>query len=250
MTSGLFNHLIDKEMLRRLFTPAFLQHRYDSYQPGQLVKIALSNPPDFQPGKDWTYTNTGFVLAAMIAEKAAKKTYADLVTQRIIRPLGLSATYVPGAGETRIRGPHATHYSKLSLTPEPQAKLHDVTEMNPSAGWAAGDIVSSTADLDRFFTALLEGKLLPQAQQRAMFATTVVPEGRWTPGSSYGLGMSSVKLSCGTTVWGMGGALPGSWSYAYGTRDATRMLVQNVNGDWNNPIASFTDVLEAEFCTP
>ncbi|MFI6904558.1 hypothetical protein ACIBKY_25080 [Nonomuraea sp. NPDC050394] len=47
---------------------------------------------------------------------------------------------------------------------------------------------------------------------------------------------------------GRPGALPGSWSYAYGTRDATRMLVQNVNGDWKYPVASFTKVLEAEFC--
>ncbi|MEU1390896.1 MULTISPECIES: serine hydrolase domain-containing protein [unclassified Nonomuraea] len=247
MTSGLFNHLNDKQMLTRLAGPGFLKHRYDRYQPQQLVKIGTANAPDFKPGQGWTYTNTGYVLAAMIVEKATGKTYAEQVSQRIIRPLGLTGTHVPGGEEVRIRGPHARHYSTL-YSQEPKPTIYDVTELNPSAGWAAGNIISTAADLDRFFTALLKGRLLPQAQQRQMFAANPVPDGKWIPNTTYGLGMSSVKLSCGTTVWGMGGALQGSWSYAYGTRDATRMLVQNVNGDWNNPIAAFTDVLEAEFC--
>ncbi|MFE0152296.1 serine hydrolase domain-containing protein [Nonomuraea sp. NPDC059007] len=247
MTSGIFNHLIDKEMLTRMYTPAFLKHRFDRYQPEQLIRIATSNPSDFRPGKGWTYTNTGFVLAAMIAEKATGETYAELVHRRIARPLGLTGTYVPAGKEVRIRGPHARHYSMLSAE-ESATKTYDVTELNPSAGWAAGDIVSTAADLDRFFTALLKGRLLPPAQHRQMFATNVVPDGKWIPNTTYGFGVASVKLSCGTTVWGMGGALPGSWSYAYGTRDAARMLVQNVNGDWKYPVASFTNVLEAEFC--
>ncbi|MEV4896190.1 serine hydrolase domain-containing protein [Nonomuraea sp. NPDC055795] len=247
MTSGIFNHLIDKEMLARMYTPAFLKHRFDRYQPRELIKIATSNPSDFRPGQGWTYTNTGFVLAAMIAEKATGKTYAELVRRRIAGPLGLTGTYVPADKEVRIRGPHARHYSLLSAQ-ESQTTTYDVTELNPSAGWAVGDMVSTAADLDRFFTALLKGRLLPQAQHRQMFATSVVPEGKWIPNTTYGFGVASVKLSCGATVWGMGGALPGSWSYAYGTRDASRMLVQNVNGDWKYPVASFTNVLEAEFC--
>ncbi|MFB4273451.1 serine hydrolase domain-containing protein [Nonomuraea sp. GTA35] len=247
MTSGVFNYLNDEKMVARLAGPAFLKHRYDSYRPQQLVMSAMSNAPDFKPGQGWTYSNTGFVLAAMIVEKATGKTFAKQVSQRIIRPLRLTGTYVPGGEEVRIRGPHARHYSTL-FSQDPKPTIYDVTELNPSAGGAAGDMVSTAADLDRFFTALLKGRLLPQAQQRQMFTTNPVPEGKWTPNTTYGLGMSSVKLSCGTTVWGMGGALHGSWSYAYGTRDATRMLVQNVNGDWNNPIAVFTDVLEAEFC--
>lgn len=248
MTSGTFNHFLAKEVQDRVAGPAFLKHRFDRYRPQQLVKIAMSHAPDFKPGQDWTYSNTGYVIAAMIIEKATRKTYAEQVSQRIIQPLGLTGTRVPGDKEVRIRGPHARHYSAL-FSPEPKPTIHDVTELNPSLGWAAGNMVSTAADLDRFFTALLEGRLLHEAQQRKMFATNPVPKGKWIPNTTYGLGMSSVKLSCGATVWGMGGALQGSWSYAYGTRDATRMLIQNVNGDWKDPIDTvFTPVLEAEFC--
>jgi D-alanyl-D-alanine carboxypeptidase len=82
--------------------------------------------------------------------------------------------------------------------------------------------------------------------------TTVATHG-WIDNTTYGLGMSSVTLSCDVTLWGMGGAINGSWSYTYGTRDGTHMLTTNVNGDWAggkwpNPIGIFTDVLHAEFC--
>ena len=86
-----------------------------------------------------------------------------------------------------------------------------------------------------------------------MFMT--IPTHGWIDHSTYGLGMSSVTLACGTTVWGMGGALNGSWAYTYGTRDGGHLLSTNVNGDWaggtwQNPIGVFTDVLQAEFCPP
>jgi D-alanyl-D-alanine carboxypeptidase len=109
-------------------------------------------------------------------------------------------------------------------------------------------MVSTTSDLIRFFQALLRGRLLPPDQQHEMFTTVATPEGMWIPNTTYGLGVSSITLSCSATVWGMGGAINGSLSYTYGTRDGRHMAAQNVNGDWNDPIDIFTQVLEAEFC--
>jgi D-alanyl-D-alanine carboxypeptidase len=117
--------------------------------------------------------------------------------------------------------------------------------------WAAGSMISTAEDLHLFFSALLGGRLLPPSLQREML--TMVSTRDWIPHTSYGLGVSSVTLPCGVTVWGMGGAMFGSWSYTYGTRDGTHLLVTNVNSDWatgpwNDPIGVFTDVLQAEFC--
>src|SRR5919206_1772061 len=103
------------------------------------------------------------------------------------------------------------------MNPAPDAEIHDGTELDSSMFWAAGGMISTTEDLHRFFRALLGGRLLPPAQQEEMFA--VVPTKDWIPGTAYSLGISSVTLPCGATVWGMGGAIFGSWSYAYGTRD-------------------------------
>ncbi|MEU8109187.1 serine hydrolase domain-containing protein [Nonomuraea muscovyensis] len=242
-TSGIFNYGNDKEFFATGQGEAWFEHRYDTYTPEQLVKIGLANPPYFEPGRGFGYSNTNYVLAAMIVEKATGRTYGEELTRRIFRPLGLTGTYLPG-GEAKIRGSHPRHYSTL-FSPDADPKIHDATEMNQSFAWAAGGIVSTTGDLQRFFGALLGGRLLPPAQQREMF--TMVKTQNWIPGTTYGLGVFSQKLSCGVTVWGNAGATYGSWTYAMGSRDGKRMVTSHVNGDWSG-LGVFNDVLAAEFC--
>ncbi|MFF4293900.1 serine hydrolase domain-containing protein [Streptomyces vinaceus] len=244
-TSGIYDYVNDKVMSDRGTGTPFLRHRFDSYSPEEIVRIGVSNPPRFAPGTDWGYSNTPYFLAGMIIERVTGRPLADAIDRRIARPLGLTATYLPRGDEPVLRGPHGRHYSKLMLS-DPGAAVYDVTELNPSWGWAAGGVVSTTGDLDRFFGALLGGRLLPPAQQQEMF--TMVPTKNWIPDTAYGLGIASQRLSCGVTVWGMGGAINGSWTYTFGTRSGTRMVSVNSNGDWNYPIAAFTDLLQAEFC--
>ncbi|UGY93709.1 serine hydrolase domain-containing protein [Streptomyces gobiensis] len=241
-TSGLFNYTADPEMWER-FTTGFPQHRYDTYKPRELVSIALQHQPDFEPGKGWSYSNTGYVLAGMVIEEATGKPYAKAVKQRVIKPLKLKETSFPGTRVTLPR-PHAVAYSKL-WSEDPDAKIHDVTELNPSWAGAAGEIVSTTGDLNRFFGALLRGELLPRPQQSAMFNT--VPVGDEFPGE-YGLGIYSLKLSCDKTVWGHGGSLHGSLSNVLGTRNGDHVLTANMNGDWLRDEQAYSDLFEAEFC--
>ncbi|MDH6139397.1 hypothetical protein P3T35_001397 [Kitasatospora sp. GP30] len=155
-----------------------------------------------------------------------------------------------GRVDPRIHGPHGRFYSKLGASGD-HTPFYDVTELNPSWGYGSGDIISTTGDLDTFFRALMQGRLLPPAQQGEMFVMQDPGDG-WVPKSHYGLGVGEITLSCGE-VWGMGGAIDGSWSYTVGTRDRRHMLSTEVNGDWANgswtwPIGVFTAELEAEFC--
>jgi D-alanyl-D-alanine carboxypeptidase len=239
-TSGIFNYTDDQEAL----------NRYETHPPESLVQIAMSHPPTFTPGSGWAYSNTNYVLAGMIIERATGRALAEEITERISRPLGLAGTYLPHGSDPTIHGPHSQHYTKLFQT-DPGAPVHDATELDSSMFWAAGGMISTAGDLNRFFPALLGGRILPPDQQRDMFTT--VPTRDWIPNAAYGLGVSSVRLPCGETVWGMGGALFGSWSYAYGSRDGEQMVTTNVNGDWSNgrwddPIGIFTDLLQAKFC--
>ncbi|MFD3552159.1 serine hydrolase domain-containing protein [Streptomyces goshikiensis] len=244
-TSGIYDYVNDDAMRDRGTGTAFLDHRFDSYRPEEIVRIGLSHPPTFAPGTGWRYSNTPYFLAGLIIERVTGRPLADAIARRVTGPLGLSATYLPRGDDPLIRGPHGRHYSKLMLT-APDAAVYDVTELNPSWGWAAGGMVSTTGDLDRFFRALLGGRLLPPAQQREMFTMTDTKD--WIPATTYGLGVASQKLSCGVTVWGMGGAINGSWTYTFGTRDGSRMVSVNSNGDWDVPIVAFTEALQAEFC--
>lgn len=245
MTSGLFVYTMDAELMRRFLTPAFLDHRFDRFSPEELVEISLRNSPHHRPGRGWTYTNTGYVLAAMIIEQLTSSTYAEQVAQRITGPLGLTSTYVPG-DDTALRGPHTRHYSKF-FDPAPDAAIHDVTEMSADIGWSAGGIVSTLSDLNAFFAALLGGDLLPKAQLEQLLDVGPMPAVKWLPDTGYGLGAAAFALTSGERVWGNGGAINGSFCLSLGARDGSYHVTQHVNGEWGDPIAIFRRVLDAEF---
>ncbi|WP_183068781.1 serine hydrolase [Streptomyces sp. gCLA4] len=246
-TSGIFNYANDAEFFKNGIGEAWLRHRYDTYAPEQLIRIGLATPAPFAPGDAFLYSNTNYFLAALIVEEVTGGTFAEALTQRIIRPLRLTGTYLPGT-EAAIRGTHCRHYSTLFAS-DAQPVIHDATERNQSFAWAAGGIVSTTGDLQRFFGALLQGHLLPAEQQREMF-TTVDTAGPvpWIPGTRYGLGVFSWTLPSGVTVWGNAGATYGSWTCAMGSRDGEHLLTSQINGDWSG-LPVLADILTTEFGT-
>jgi D-alanyl-D-alanine carboxypeptidase len=225
-TSGLFNYLDDLEAVN--------QREYPT--PEQLVQIATAHPPAFAPGTDWAYCNTNYVLAGMLVERLTGTPLREEIARRVTRPLGLIGTYLPEATDLTIQGPHSRHYTDFA------GGRHDITELNTTPFWAAGGMISTAGDLNRFFGALLAGELV---STDVMFAT--IPTKNWIPDTAYGLGISSLTLPCGQEVWGMGGAIFGSWSVTYGVRG--HVITANVNGDWGDPLGALIDVVDAEFRT-
>ncbi|GHG62407.1 serine hydrolase [Streptomyces griseocarneus] len=177
-----------------------------TYDPLDLLGIALQHKADFAPGEKWGYSNTNYVLAGLIIQKVTDHPLAEEIDQRIIKRIGLRHTYFPAPGDVTIREPHPKGYYQDSAG----APLRDGTELDPSWGWAAGQMISTNSDLNRFFTALLTpGSLLPEAQLAQM--RTTVPAGfPFASGARYGLGLVSTPLSCGRGVyWGHGGSTTG-----------------------------------------
>ncbi|MEU9609024.1 serine hydrolase domain-containing protein [Streptomyces sp. NPDC048057] len=249
-TSGIFNYNRDAGFLAEFTGEAFLKNRYKGATPEQLVRIGLAHPPEFPPGTGWSYSDTNYVLAGMVIERATGRSYASQVERRVIRPLELRSTSVPGTSPA-IPGPHSRHYSKL-YSEDSGAAIHDVTEFDPSVAGAAGQIISTAGDLNRFYAALLAGDLLPARQMKAMLTGVPIKDGghgRTAPGAvaTYGLGLRSDTLPCGVTVWGHGGQVPGSLSRAAATHDGGHVLTLNRNGDWGEQ-ALEDAVLAAEFC--
>ncbi|WP_058041511.1 serine hydrolase domain-containing protein [Streptomyces roseifaciens] len=240
-TSGIYNYTEDPAF-QKLLGPDFLEHRFDDHTPDELVKTAMAHAPYFRPGGGWHYSNTNYVLAGMVVEKVTGRSYATEIKRRIIRPLGLTATTLPGTAP-ELPGPHGRAYSTLQAEPAPGAKIYDVTELNPSWGGAAGEIISTTGDLNRFYGALIGGKLLPKAQQRELL--TAVPVGDQAPGARYGLGVLTAPLSCGVTVWMHTGGVHGSGTIASATADGRHTAAFNFNGDWTGDLGA---LVEAEYC--
>ncbi|MFF1449503.1 serine hydrolase domain-containing protein [Streptomyces sp. NPDC058274] len=239
-TSGVYDYTSDEDFGRTYFLKdGFFEHRYDTLTPQQLVGIAMSHKPDFAPGTSWSYSNTNYVVAGMVIKKATGHSYATEIRHRIIEPLGLHATVVPGTS-ARLPQPSSRAYGKLAETAT--GPTYDVTEINPSLASSAGEMISDSGDLNRFYSALLRGRLLPAAQLAEMKATVKVDV---IPNTGYGLGLMDRELSCGVHVWGHGGGIHGSTSEAVTTADGRHSLSFNFNNDWSGDSDA---VIEAEFC--
>lgn len=240
-TSGVYDFTADAGYRRGLTGRAFLPRRYDTRTPQELVRIAMAHPPAFVPGADWAYSNTNYVLAGMVVEAVTGNGYAREIERRLLRPLGLRHTSLPGTSAA-IEGRHGRAYSTL-YSPREDPPVYDVTALDPSLAGASGEMISTTGDLIVFFRALLSGRVLPPRQLAEM--TETVPTGEAAPADRYGLGLRAQRLSCGTTVWGHDGGIHGSGSTAVTTPDGVHTAAFNVNGDW---ALRGEELIEAEFC--
>ncbi|MCG7204730.1 serine hydrolase domain-containing protein [Streptomyces arenae] len=239
-TSGIFNYTNDEDFGRAYFLKdGFFRHRYDTLTPAGLVAIAMKHEPAFAPGTGWGYSNTNYVLAGMVIKAVTGRSYAAEITRRVIGPLRLTGTSVPGTRTTLPR-PSSRAYSKLAETAA--GPTYDVTELNPSLASSAGEMISTSADLTRFYEALLRGRLLPPHQLKEMKTTVPIPG---APNAAYGLGLADVTLPCGVHVWGHDGGIHGSSSNAATTADGRHALAVNYNADWTGDTDA---VVEAEFC--
>ncbi|MFB7713989.1 serine hydrolase domain-containing protein [Streptomyces sp. NPDC056105] len=200
----------------------FLKDPLAHHDTRDLVKLALAHPPTFdkpgaKPGSEWHYSNTNYLLAGMLIEKVTGHPYGEEIRRRVIEPLGLHDTSVPGDA-TSIPGPHPRGY----VRPGEDAPLMDITAFNPSIAGASGEMISSGTDLNRFLDALVRGKLLRPAELNAMMRTR--PTGSDND-RAYGLGLESRRLPCGALYWGHGGDIFGYQTAGGATTDGRQATV-------------------------
>ena len=180
-----------------------IQHSYMSLR--DLLDQALAHPALFGPGERWEYSNTNYVVLGLLVEKVTQRPLAEEITKRVINPLGLQHTYFPAVGEQGFRGDHPSGYHM-----EADGERFDVTTLDPSWAWAAGQIIASPSDLNEVNRAVLDGRLLSDESLTEMQKTVPMPyEDSLWHGSEYGLGLQSYPLSCGGDIWGHGGDIHG-----------------------------------------
>ncbi|GLZ37636.1 serine hydrolase domain-containing protein [Actinokineospora sp. NBRC 105648] len=216
-----------------------------TFTPRSLVAKAVKHDPYFAPGTKWGYSNTNYTLVGMIIEKVTGHPYGQEVSARILRPLGMTDTSVPGRS-TKIPGPHAhSYWTTIDGTTQTDV---DVTEHNPSWAGAAGEIISTTDDLLRFQRALLNGKLLRPQQWQEM--TTLHQTDPGSHDLDYGMGLARAQLTCGP-VWGHNGGTFGFTTQLWGTQDRQVALSYTPRGDEEEQTAqniAGLKFLETAFC--
>ncbi|MEV0320566.1 serine hydrolase domain-containing protein [Streptomyces sp. NPDC050658] len=198
-----------------------LAHRYDTLLPRTVVESAIAKGPAHDPGDEQHYRNIGYTVLGMLIEKVTGDTYAHQASKRIFRPLHMRDTCFPGSG-LRIRGPHNRGYQSVKQ-PDGTTRLVDVTEWDQTDRFAAGDMISSTADLEVFTQALFGGKVLAAPQLKEMLTVPADIEG-----AMFGGGPQRMEVG-GKVVWLKTGSRYGYLSMIAATEDGSRTLVYSVN---------------------
>ncbi|WP_245787317.1 serine hydrolase domain-containing protein [Amycolatopsis saalfeldensis] len=189
-------------------------HRYTVFTPEQVLATAFRHPIVFAPGSAQQYTNTSYLVAGLLVEKLTGRPYADVMRDQVIRPLGLRETSVPG-NNPELPAPYAHGYLAVN------GQLVDLTRMNQSIPWAAGEMISTAADLDTFLTALFRGQLLPAPQLARMFTVPGVKMFGTDQDAYYSQGLMTSTVN-GITVWGKTGTRYGYTNGVWATRDLKR----------------------------
>ncbi|MFG3253554.1 serine hydrolase domain-containing protein [Streptomyces sp. NPDC048172] len=208
------------------------EHRFETVSPRALIASATSKKPEFRPGTRQHYLNINYTVLGLLIERLTHTSYEEAVSARVLRPLGLRHTSLPGH-DPRLTGPHNRGYERVPAK-HGGTRLLDVTEWNMSASWAAGDLISTTADLERFLHALFRGDVVPSPALRNMFTVPDVPmydpegEGKPQP-AAYSMGLTRMPLPDGTFVWGKSGGRYGYNTLLAARRDLSRTVVYSVN---------------------
>lgn len=199
------------------------ENRFKTLTPEAVVAASVAKGP-YQgpgegPGKKQRYANIDYTVLGMLIEKVTGDSYENQARLRVLRPAGMRDTSFPGGPDPRIHGPHNRGYQKLA-----DGRVVDATAWNMSDRWAAGDMISTTADLEKFLVALFSGRLVPQPLlDREMFT---VPD---IDGAVMSAGLQRYDLGQGQVLWLKTGARPGYSTVFAATRDLSRTLVYSVN---------------------
>ena len=138
----------------------------------KMLSFFIKKPLDFDPGTQYSYCNSGYILLGLIIEKVTGKPYEQVVKDLILKPLSMDHSGFDFAG---LQSPNkATGYTKYT-----KAIKEASTPWDSTATYSAGSLYSTVGDLYRWHNGLLNNKIYNKSSMAE--ATTPFLEG-------YGLG--------------------------------------------------------------
>jgi CubicO group peptidase (beta-lactamase class C family) len=145
----------------------------------QIIDIWGKKPLDFEPGTQWQYSNTNFVIAGRIVEVVSGEPYWDFLSEHIFRPLGMKSVWNSDA--IKLTEVDATPYVRNALGPLRVAPKEGI-------GWmfAAGELAMTPHDLALWDESLLSQSILKPESYKEMFTEVRLKNGE---GTKYGLGV-------------------------------------------------------------
>jgi D-alanyl-D-alanine carboxypeptidase len=180
-TSGYQDYWPEDYVMTSMIVPTTTQH---------ILDVWGKRPLDFDPGTEWQYSNTNYVIAGRIVEQVSGMALIDLLEKRIFLPLGMDNIYDSDA--SRLPATDPTGYERHALGP-PRPSPQE------GAGWmfAAGELAMPAHDLALWDISLINRSLLSAASYKHMFTPVLLKSGAST---SYGLGVHLDKRDGHTVI--------------------------------------------------
>jgi D-alanyl-D-alanine carboxypeptidase len=224
MTSGIASYTENEQWGEEVFADP-----EQVWKPEELAQVGIKDSPLFEPGTEWFYSNTNYVLLGLVLEQVTGKPIGDLYREQIIEPLGLKNTSFPDPADSSIPEPHAQGYT---LQGQSDGELADATDWNPSWAWTAGAMISTVEDLLVYGRALGTGKglLSPEQQSERLdsFVSDVPPLNQppLKGDLAYGIGLGKDH------GWiGHNGEIPGFNTYLFYHPELDAVVAVEVNSD-------------------
>ena len=151
-TSGLFNNLME-------LNPYFILGKF-LLSHKEILNLFKDMPPEFEPGKDWSYCYFGYYLLGVIIERVSGKSYIDFLKENIFQPLGMNDTGFDDYFEiipSKVSGYYATHERVVC------------GETDAMSAFSAGSLYSTVEDMFLWDQALYADKILSKKSKDEMF---------------------------------------------------------------------------------
>lgn len=141
------------ELLRK---PKYIEAYSHNYNvtPDELLAYFKNEPLDFNPGEDFSYSNSGYVVLGVIIEKITQLSYEEAIKKYILKPLRMKHT---GYNYSNFKGKKTKGYEYLSQTRKKDVKLWNGTNL-----YATGGLYSNLEDLRKFYLGLINNKIITQ----------------------------------------------------------------------------------------
>lgn len=197
-TSGLADFYEDKPVTGKSFLNIVLDEPLRKWTPEETIQWATENMrPKFPPGKKCHYTDTGFNLLGLIIEKVMLKPYHEVLHEYIFQPLNMNATYLSQYSEPAIKSVYPVaniNYGSRIINVEQHKSF--------SSFYAGGQTISTSEDLLKFITAVVEHRCITKESLNQML--------KWRKmrlGIEYGYGLMYVQMLPFTKKYNLWGHL-------------------------------------------
>lgn len=190
------------------FSKALLADPNKEWTPSERLAFVLDSKPPFPVGKRWAYSDTHYILAGLVFEKASGKPLFEEIDRRLLKPLKLAGTLasdrrtIPG-----LANGYANPMNPLGF--DGRTLVGGKLMTNPQVEWAGGGLATTPEDLALWAKALFEGKIVKHETLQTMLTGVDMPGGGGKGKvAKYGLGVMVRETEWGPS-YGHGGWFPG-----------------------------------------